>query len=86
MCKGHPGSTGFEGMKGTLRTAEAWHCEGHRRSLVKLHAQLLLIAQGLRGHAKELRCGTMKRAYERLLVKPSCSGRPQCIGKACTKG
>ena len=27
MCKGHPGGTGFEGMKGTLRTAEAWHCE-----------------------------------------------------------
>jgi hypothetical protein len=22
----------------------------------------------------------MKRAYERLLVKPSCSGRPKCIG------
>jgi hypothetical protein len=24
----------------------------------------------------------MKRAYERLLVKPSCSRRPQCIGNA----
>jgi hypothetical protein len=24
--------------------------------------------------------GTMKRAYERLLVKPGWSGTPQCIG------
>ena len=35
-------------------------------------------------HVKELRLGTMKRAYERLLVKPSCSGRQQCFGDAST--
>ena len=28
----------------------------------------------------------MKRAYERLLVNPSCSGRPQGIGDATTMG
>ena len=27
MCKGHPGGTGFEGMKGSHRAAEARHCE-----------------------------------------------------------
>jgi hypothetical protein len=27
MCKGHPGGTGFEGMKGSCRAAEARHCE-----------------------------------------------------------
>ena len=27
ICKGHPGGTGFEGMKGSYRAAEAWHCE-----------------------------------------------------------
>jgi hypothetical protein len=27
MCKGHPGGTGFEGMKGSRRTAETWHCK-----------------------------------------------------------
>jgi hypothetical protein len=27
MCKSYPGSTGFEGMKGSCRAAEAWHCE-----------------------------------------------------------
>ena len=26
-CKGHPGGTGFEGMKELSRAAEAWHCE-----------------------------------------------------------
>jgi hypothetical protein len=31
-------------------------------------------------HAKKLRLGIMKRAYERLLVKLSCSGRPQSTG------
>ena len=27
MCKGHPGGTGFEGIKELSRAAEAWHCE-----------------------------------------------------------
>ena len=27
MCKSHPGGTGSEGMKGSWRAAEAWHCE-----------------------------------------------------------
>ena len=59
---------------------------GHGRPLVKVQPQLQLMAQDWRGHAKDLRLGTMKRAYERLLVKPSCSGRPQCIGDASTMG
>jgi len=40
----------------------------------------------LKGYAKDLRFGTMKRAYERLLAKPSCSGRPQYIEDASTMG
>jgi hypothetical protein len=27
MCKSYPGGTGFEGMKGSCREAEAQHCE-----------------------------------------------------------
>ena len=27
MCKNHPSGTGFEGMKGSCKEAEAWHCE-----------------------------------------------------------
>jgi hypothetical protein len=34
------------------------------------------------GHAKKLRLGTMKGAYERLLVKPGCIRRPQYIRDA----
>lgn len=26
MYKNHPGDSGFEGMKGSYRVAEAWHC------------------------------------------------------------
>ena len=59
---------------------------GHGGPLVKVQPQLQLMAQDRRGHAKELRLGTIKRAYERLLVKPSCSRRPQCIGDANTMG
>ena len=57
---------------------------GHGRPLVKVQPQLQLMAQDRRGHAKELRLGTMKRAYERLLVKPSYSGRQQCFADAST--
>lgn len=27
MCKLHPGATGFEVMKGSGKSVEAWHCE-----------------------------------------------------------
>ena len=27
MCKRYPGGTGFEGIKGSCRAAEAQHCE-----------------------------------------------------------
>jgi hypothetical protein len=46
---------------------------GHRRPLVKVQPQLQLMVQDRRGYTKELRLGTMKRAYERLLVKPNGS-------------
>jgi hypothetical protein len=42
------------------------------------------MARDRRGHAKELRLGTMKRDYERLLMKPSYSGRQQYFGDAIT--
>jgi hypothetical protein len=33
MCKNHPAGTGFEGMKGSWRTAEAWHCEKSEKTV-----------------------------------------------------
>ena len=45
MCKGHPGGTGFEGMKGSHSAAEAHSVRGHGRPLVKVQPQLQLKAQ-----------------------------------------
>ena len=45
ICKGHPGGTGFEGMKGSHKAAEAGHCERPWRPLVKVQPQLQLKAQ-----------------------------------------
>jgi hypothetical protein len=40
------------------------------------------MAQEWRGHAKDMRLSTMKRAYEKLLLKPSYNGRQQHFGEA----
>ena len=69
MCKSHPGGTGVEGIK------SIW---GYRRS------QLQLMAKNWRNHAKELRLATMKRAYEKLFMRTSCSGRQQSFGDTST--
>ena len=58
--------------------------KGQRKPLVKMQPHLQLMAQDWRSHAKELRLRTMKRAYGRLLVKPSYNGRQQCIRDAST--
>jgi hypothetical protein len=75
MCKGHPGGTGFEGMKGSWRTAEARHCERPGQAIGEGAA--LVAIEGPGDHAKNLKLGTMKRVYERLFekVQPSCNRR-----------
>ena len=47
-----------------------------------------LVAQDGKGHAKKLRLGNMRRAYEKLLIKvqPSSSRRCQNFGDAITMG
>ena len=63
------------------RVAEAWHCERPWKTIGAGAASVAVAGSGLRSH-KYLRLGTMKRAYERLLVKSSCIGRLQHIGNA----
>jgi hypothetical protein len=58
----------------------AWHCEKPEKVINDDIASVVDEIPGLKG----LRLGTMKRAYERLLVKPSCIRRPQCNGDAST--
>jgi hypothetical protein len=86
MCKSYPGGTGFEGMKGSHRAAEALHCEweameGHWWRCI-LSCNWWPRNEGVM--QKELRLSTMRRAYERLLLKPSYIGRQQHFGDAST--
>ena len=84
MCKSYPGGTGFEGMRGHEEQLRLGTVRGQGRPLVKGQPQVQL-GLGLRGHAKKLKLGTIKGAYERLLMKPNCSRRLQCIGDASIK-
>ena len=45
MCKSHPGGTGFEGMKGSRRAAENWHCERPGKAIGEGAASFTVMAQ-----------------------------------------
>ena len=47
MCKSHPGGTGFEGMKGSWRAAEARHCERPWKAIGEGAASVAISAPGL---------------------------------------
>jgi len=84
--KSLPSDMILKGLRGHEQHLSLRIVRGHRRLLVKVQPQLQLTDQDWRGYAKDLRIGTIKRAYERLLVRPSCSIRTQCIGDASTMG
>jgi hypothetical protein len=52
MCKSYPGGTGFEGMKGSLRAAEAWHCERAWKAIGEDAASVAIDGPGLKGSCK----------------------------------
>jgi len=79
-----------------LLVLKAWRGHGAQLSLGIVRGQkkatgegVVLVAvdnPGLK-ESKVLRLGPMKRACKRrLLVKPNCIGRPQCIGDVSTMG
>jgi hypothetical protein len=49
MCNGHPGGTGFEGMKGSHRAAEARHCERPWKAIGEGAASVAIDGPGLKG-------------------------------------
>ena len=49
MCKCHIDGTGFEGMKGSYRAAEAWHCERLRKAIGEVTISVALDGPGLKG-------------------------------------
>ena len=74
--------TGFEDMKESWGAAGAWYYERSWKAIGKDEASVVVDSPGLMPtHANELRLGTMKRAYKKLLAKPSCSRKHQYIGR-----
>ena len=54
ICKGHPGGTGFEGMKGSRKAAEARHCERPWKAIGEGAASVAIEGPGLKGSCSVL--------------------------------
>ena len=54
MCKGHPSGTGFEGIKGSGRPAEARHCERPWKANGEGAASVAIDGPGLKGSCSVL--------------------------------
>jgi hypothetical protein len=54
MCKGHPGGTGFEGMKGSHRADEAQHCDRLWKAIGEGAASVAIDGPGLKGSCSVL--------------------------------
>jgi hypothetical protein len=54
MCRGHPGGTGFEGMKGSRRAAEAQHCKRPWEAIGEGAASVATDGPGLKGSCSVL--------------------------------
>jgi hypothetical protein len=54
MCKGHPGGTGFEGMKESCRAIEAGHCERPWKAIGEGAASVAIDGPGLKGSCSVL--------------------------------
>jgi len=52
--KSHPGGTGFEGMKGSSRGAEAWHYERPWKAIGAGDSPVAVDGPGLKGSCKEV--------------------------------
>ena len=52
MCKSYPGGTGFEGMKGSCRAAEARHCERPWKTIGEGEASVATDGPELKGSCK----------------------------------
>jgi hypothetical protein len=54
IFKSHPGGTGFEGMKGSCRKAEARHCERPWKAIGEGAASVAIDSHGLKGSCSVL--------------------------------
>lgn len=54
ICKGHPGGTGFEGMKGSRKAAEVRYCERPWKAIGEGAASVAIEGPGLKGSCSVL--------------------------------
>ena len=54
ICKGHPGGTAFEGMKGLHRATEARHCERPWKAIGEGAASVAIDGPGMKGSCSVL--------------------------------
>jgi hypothetical protein len=54
ICKNFPDGIGFEGMEGSWRTAEAWHCERPEKAIGEVAASVAVDSPGWKGSCKEV--------------------------------
>jgi hypothetical protein len=54
ICKGHPGGTGFERIKGSHRAAEARHCERPWKAIGEVAASVAIHGPILKGSCSDL--------------------------------
>jgi hypothetical protein len=52
MCKSYSGGTGFEGMKGSRRAAEAQHCERPWNAIGEVATSVAIDGPGQNGSCK----------------------------------
>jgi hypothetical protein len=80
MCKSHPDGTGFEGMKGLCRAAEAQHCERPWKAIGEGAASVAIDGPGLKGSSSVWRC-----QYHEMTTKNSSSSGVQASGTYRTR-
>lgn len=51
--RSHPRGTGFKGMMGSCRTAEAWHCESPGEAISEREDSVAVELPGLKGSCRE---------------------------------
>ena len=69
MCKSHPGSTGFEGRKGSWRAAEAWNYDRPGKAIGEGAASVAVDSPGLKGSCKGVEAWHHKESLKEAIVE-----------------
>jgi hypothetical protein len=81
MCKGYPGDTGFEGMKGSYRADEARHCERPWKGIGEGAVSVAIEGPGLKGSCSVLEMPVPQDDHQE--QQQSCTGIWSLEDNAC---